>query len=177
RCRRTPTSWGERIAFPVILRDGMPTPGEDLVRAMAGGDRAAFARFYDRYAVLVFPLVLRIVGDRAGAVEVLQDVFWEAWRGAAAAADAALGGARGARAPRGTRPRCRPSLLAHVGGGHGGRGRGGGRIHRHVGRRPLRGAARSDGARDGGRQGAPGAQRGIAAGPGDALPRRRRVAA
>jgi len=62
----------------------MPTPGGDLVRAMAGGDRAAFARFYDRYAVLVFPLVLRIVGDRAGAVEVLQDVFWEAWRGAAA---------------------------------------------------------------------------------------------
>jgi RNA polymerase sigma-70 factor (ECF subfamily) len=62
----------------------MPTPGGDLVRAMAGGDREAFARFYDRYAVLVFPLVLRIVRDRADAVEVLQDVFWEAWRGAAA---------------------------------------------------------------------------------------------
>jgi len=62
----------------------MPTPGGDLVRAMAGGDREAFARFYDRYAGLVFPLVLRIVRDRADAVEVLQDVFWEAWRGAAA---------------------------------------------------------------------------------------------
>ena len=62
----------------------MPTPGGDLVRAMAGGDREAFARFYDRYAVLVFPLVLRIVRDRADAVEVLQDVFWEAWRAAAA---------------------------------------------------------------------------------------------
>jgi len=36
---------------------------------MAGGDREAFARFYDRYAVLVFPLVLRIVRDRAGRVE------------------------------------------------------------------------------------------------------------
>ena len=62
----------------------MPTPGGDLVRAMAGGDREAFARFYDRYAALVFPLVLRIVRDRAAAVEVLQDVFWEAWRDAAA---------------------------------------------------------------------------------------------
>lgn len=62
----------------------MPTPAGDLVRAMAGGDREAFARFYDRYAALVFPLLLRIVRDRADAVEVLQDVFWEAWRDAAA---------------------------------------------------------------------------------------------
>src|SRR6266403_1156937 len=67
--------------WPLVLRDGMPTPGGDLVRAMAGGDREAFARFYDRYAVLVFPLVLRIVRDRADAMEVLQDVFWEARRG------------------------------------------------------------------------------------------------
>jgi RNA polymerase sigma-70 factor (ECF subfamily) len=63
----------------------MPTtPGADLIRAMAAGDRDAFARFYDRYAPLVFPLVLRIVRDRADAADVIQDVFWEAWRGAAA---------------------------------------------------------------------------------------------
>jgi RNA polymerase sigma-70 factor (ECF subfamily) len=60
----------------------MPTPGVDLIRAMAAGDRDAFARFYDRYAPLVFPLVLRIVRDRADAADVIQDVFWEAWRGA-----------------------------------------------------------------------------------------------
>ena len=62
----------------------MPTPGAELIRAMAAGDHEAFARFYDRYAPLVFPLVLHIVGDRADAADVLQDVFWEAWRGAAA---------------------------------------------------------------------------------------------
>ena len=62
----------------------MPTPGTDLIRAMAAGDRDAFARFYDRYAPLVFPLVLRIVGERADAADVLQDVFWEVWRSAAA---------------------------------------------------------------------------------------------
>src|SRR5881397_612571 len=62
----------------------MPTPGTELIRAMAAGDHEAFARFYDRYAPLVFPLVLRIVGDRADAADVLQEVFWEAWRGAAA---------------------------------------------------------------------------------------------
>src|SRR5205814_22415 len=33
---------------------------------------------------LVFPLVLRVVGERADAADVLQDVFWEAWRTAAA---------------------------------------------------------------------------------------------
>src|SRR5437899_1944990 len=62
----------------------MGTPGGDLIRVMAAGDRDAFARFYDRYAPLVFPFVLRIVRDRADAADVLQDVFWEAWRGAAA---------------------------------------------------------------------------------------------
>jgi RNA polymerase sigma-70 factor (ECF subfamily) len=62
----------------------MPTPGGDLIKAMAGGDREAFARFYDRYAPLVFPFVLRIVRDRADAADVLQDVFWEAWRSAGA---------------------------------------------------------------------------------------------
>src|SRR5437899_11956899 len=62
----------------------MPTPGGELIRAMAAGNRDAFAQLYDRYAALVLPFVLRIVRERAGAVEVLQDVFWEAWRGAAA---------------------------------------------------------------------------------------------
>ena len=64
--------------------DGMRTPATELIRAMAAGDHEAFARFYDRYASLVFPLVLRIVGERAAAADVLQDVFWEAWRTAAA---------------------------------------------------------------------------------------------
>jgi RNA polymerase sigma-70 factor (ECF subfamily) len=62
----------------------MPTPAGDLIRAMAAGDRDAFAQFYDRYAPLVLPFVLRIVRDRSDAADVLQDVFWETWRGAAA---------------------------------------------------------------------------------------------
>ena len=62
----------------------MPTPGGDLIRAMAAGTRDAFAQFYDRYAPLVLPFVLRIVRDRADAADILQDTFWETWRGAAA---------------------------------------------------------------------------------------------
>jgi RNA polymerase sigma-70 factor (ECF subfamily) len=62
----------------------MTTSGEELIRRLAAGDREAFTRFYDRYAPLVYPLVLRIVRDRSDAADVLQDVFWEAWRGATA---------------------------------------------------------------------------------------------
>jgi RNA polymerase sigma-70 factor (ECF subfamily) len=62
----------------------MTTAGEELIRRMAAGDRDAFGRFYDRYAPLVFPLILRIVRERTDAADVLQEVFWEAWRGAAA---------------------------------------------------------------------------------------------
>jgi RNA polymerase sigma-70 factor, ECF subfamily len=61
----------------------MTTAGEDLIRRLAAGDREAFGRFYDRYAPLVYPLVLRIVRDRADAADVLQDTFWEAWQNAA----------------------------------------------------------------------------------------------
>lgn len=62
----------------------MTTVGEDLIRRMTAGDPEAFSRFYDRYAPLVYPLILRVVRDRSDAADVLQDVFWEAWQGASA---------------------------------------------------------------------------------------------
>ena len=62
----------------------MAMAGETLVRRMAAGDGEAFGAFYDRYAPLVFPLIVRIVRDRSDAADVLQDVFWEAWQGATA---------------------------------------------------------------------------------------------
>lgn len=62
----------------------MATEGAELIGRMARGDRDAFAEFYDRYARLVYPLILRILRDPTEAADVLQDVFWEAWQGAAA---------------------------------------------------------------------------------------------
>src|SRR2546430_12552850 len=61
----------------------MTGSGAELIRQMVAGDRDAFARFYDRYAPLVFPLIQRILRERADASDVLQEVFWEAWQGAA----------------------------------------------------------------------------------------------
>jgi len=60
---------------------GMGT-GIELIRGMAAGDRDAFSQFYDRYAPLVYAVILRVVRDRADAVDVLQDAFWEAWQAA-----------------------------------------------------------------------------------------------
>jgi len=59
----------------------MATAGADLIRQMAAGDRQAFALFYDRHAP-VCSAILRIVRERADASDVLQEVFWEAWRDA-----------------------------------------------------------------------------------------------
>jgi RNA polymerase sigma-70 factor (ECF subfamily) len=58
----------------------MGTSGTDLLTRMAAGDREAFAVFYDRYAPVVFLLILRIVRERADASDVLRDVFREAWQ-------------------------------------------------------------------------------------------------
>ena len=60
----------------------MASEGAELIRRMAAGDGGAFSRFYDRYAPLVYPLILRIVRDRSDAADVLQDVFWETWQAA-----------------------------------------------------------------------------------------------
>ena len=60
----------------------MGIQGSDLIRRMAGGDRDAFAAFYDAYAPLGFGLLRRMLRDPEEAAEVLQEVFWELWRAA-----------------------------------------------------------------------------------------------
>jgi RNA polymerase sigma-70 factor (ECF subfamily) len=51
-----------------------------LLRAVARGDEAAFARLYDLVAGRVFGLAKRVLRDPAQAEEVTQEVLVEVWR-------------------------------------------------------------------------------------------------
>ncbi|HMG76856.1 MAG TPA: sigma-70 family RNA polymerase sigma factor [Pyrinomonadaceae bacterium] len=55
----------------------------DLLHAVARKDEAALAAIYDRYRLILFGLILRILHDRAEAEDVLQEVFLQVWRRAA----------------------------------------------------------------------------------------------
>jgi RNA polymerase sigma-70 factor (ECF subfamily) len=61
-------------AEPSKLSDG------DLLRALARGDQTALAGIYDRYRLILFGLVMRILHDRAEAEDVLQETFLQVWR-------------------------------------------------------------------------------------------------
>ncbi|MEM1383677.1 MAG: sigma-70 family RNA polymerase sigma factor [Pseudomonadota bacterium] len=56
---------------------------DDLVRATARTDKAAFHRLYDAISPKLFGICLRICQERAMAEDALQDTFVEIWRNAA----------------------------------------------------------------------------------------------
>ena len=66
--------------------DRVPTDGPsaqlevDLVRRIAGGDEVALGTLYDRRSGVVHALVLQLVGDADEAEDVVEEVFWQAWR-------------------------------------------------------------------------------------------------
>jgi RNA polymerase sigma-70 factor (ECF subfamily) len=60
-----------------------PTPADAdaaLVRRTAAGEHDALRELYARYGALVHALVLRLLGDRHLAEEVVEDVFFAVWR-------------------------------------------------------------------------------------------------
>ena len=55
----------------------------DLLHAVARRDELALAALYDRYRVILFGLLVRILNSREEAEDVLQEVFLQVWRRAA----------------------------------------------------------------------------------------------
>jgi len=55
----------------------------ELLKAIAAKDEAALAQIYDRYRVILFGLLVRILNNREEAEDVLQEVFLQVWRRAA----------------------------------------------------------------------------------------------
>lgn len=53
---------------------------EQLLARAAEGDREAFAALYDRHAPRVLGLLVRMLGQRGDAEDVLQETFLQAWR-------------------------------------------------------------------------------------------------
>lgn len=56
---------------------------EDLASLAARGDTAALEMLYDRHSAVVLGLLVKVVGDRALAEDVLQETFWRVWKSAA----------------------------------------------------------------------------------------------
>jgi RNA polymerase sigma-70 factor (ECF subfamily) len=58
----------------------LPDDSIYLLQQIAGGDREAFGRFYDRYATLAFSFALRLLGSPSDAEDLLQEIFLQVWR-------------------------------------------------------------------------------------------------
>ena len=55
-------------------------PDDDLLHAIARNDEGALGAIYDRYRLILFGLILRILHDREEAEDCLQEVFLQVWR-------------------------------------------------------------------------------------------------
>ncbi len=61
---------------------GEGTSDHELLGRIASGDRLAFQTFYARHNVKLFRYLVRLIGERALAEDVLHDVYLEVWRSA-----------------------------------------------------------------------------------------------
>ena len=66
--------------FLSVKAETEPEPDVELLHAVARGDEDALARLYDRYRIILFSLLIRILKSREEAEDVLQEVFLQVWK-------------------------------------------------------------------------------------------------
>lgn len=98
---------------------------EGLIAALVAGETLALGVLYDRHARVIFSLLVRIVGDRGGAEDLLQEVFLRAWQQANSFDEGRgtvrcwmLGIAHHLALNELRRRRRRPQLVEHASNGH-----------------------------------------------------------
>ncbi len=74
-------SFFEAVCLLAMIAQSPVRNEEDLrlLGRVKDGDQSAFAELYDRYSVLVFSLVVRILKETAEAEDVLQEIFLTIW--------------------------------------------------------------------------------------------------
>jgi RNA polymerase sigma-70 factor, ECF subfamily len=65
---------------PVTAREIQRLADEELMQLVGRGDARAFEVVYDRHGGAAFSLAYRIVGDRVGAEDAVQEAFLSIWR-------------------------------------------------------------------------------------------------
>jgi RNA polymerase sigma-70 factor, ECF subfamily len=78
------TDWTSSPVYLEALRSEQVQDNDvELLKAVASQDEAALAQLYDRYRVILFGFLVRILNNREEAEDVLQEVFLQVWRRAA----------------------------------------------------------------------------------------------
>ena len=78
-CGNNPFLWRRPYIFSLQPKRAQEDDVE-LLKAIAARDEAALAQLYDRYRVILFGLLMRILNNREEAEDVLQEVFLQVWR-------------------------------------------------------------------------------------------------
>ena len=76
RARMTRPDQPKQVDGP---EDNSPAEYAALMQAMAGGDRAAFGRLYDRLSRPLYATARRILNDEREAEDIVHDVFLALW--------------------------------------------------------------------------------------------------
>jgi len=71
---------GQVTSLPNSISHSRAADDHHLFTLVAAGDRDAFTTLYDRHSRAVFGLLLRFVGDRPVAEELLQETFLRVWQ-------------------------------------------------------------------------------------------------